>query len=221
MLWSLVLLHVQDNNVTPTQISLSPHSSTIMSCAHTAKQQTVVCQSCVARVDSRVCHGSWRMLVMPLRRRRTMKWVESQMKKKKECQTAHVTLTLNSLWLCSENLHHFNVFYISALQCCHIHIYHHVVNKMHNDEGILPGEIFTSVTDGGFVLALFYSALGTFSFSPLFPFLPQMPPCICSSIIPLSFASGKKQSFSVTNMESLLGFSHLLIPWKHLFRSWL
>lgn len=32
---------------------------------------------------------------------------------------------------------------------------HHVVNKMGNDEGILPGEIFTSVTDGGFVPALF------------------------------------------------------------------
>lgn len=77
-----VVRHVQGYHTTPSQASLSPHSPAIMSCAHSVKEWMVVCQSCVAKVDSWVCHSSWITLVMHLPRKRAMKWVESWMGQK-------------------------------------------------------------------------------------------------------------------------------------------
>lgn len=135
-----VLLHVQGYHITPSQVSLSPHSSAIMSCAQSVKQWMVACQSCVAEVDSIVCHSSWRMLVMHLPRRRAMKCVKSWMGKK----TAHVILTLNSIINCD-----FALRICIILICSTPVLYntvtqsHHVVNKMDNDKSILAWEIYS------------------------------------------------------------------------------
>lgn len=144
-----------------------------------------------------VCHSSWTTLLMPLQRKRAMKLVENWMGKKTVRLFMSFSLSINcdfALRICIILICSASVLYNTVMQS------HHEVNKMGNDEGIVPGEIFTSVTDVGFVLVLF-------SFSPFSPFLPS---CICASIIPLSFAD-VQHSYSVTNVESLLWF----LPFAH------
>lgn len=134
---------------------------------------------------------------MPLQRRRAMKCGESWMGKR----TINSILTLNRI--CIILICSISVLYNSVTQS------HRMGNKMGDHEGIPPLSMMVDLS------WLFSNLLLLLS-----PFLPPpthlLPPCICSSIIPLSFAGGKKKkkhhhSFSVTNPESLLWF----LPFAH------
>lgn len=150
-----VLLHIQGNHIILAQVSLSPYSLAIMSCAHSVKQWMVVCQSCMAEIDSRVCHSSWTTAGHAFEGAEPWNELKAECEKN-DCQTARVILTLSNIINCDFALR------ISIILICSTSgLYntvtqsHHVVNKMGNHEGILPREIFTSVTEGGFVSALF------------------------------------------------------------------